>query len=124
VLSDTTARAHSVRFSISASMFVYAERPVSFRRRPEPKHGPTQGYFWATSPRLGASPRARNANIRRSVWPRVSRSQSCTCAADGKVRPLQVRPLIGAKCVFYRHPWCRVGDRRQSTKQTALREAL
>ena len=35
VLSNTTARARSACFSISASMFVYAERPLSFRRRRE-----------------------------------------------------------------------------------------
>jgi hypothetical protein len=43
VLSDTTARARSACFSISASMFIYAERPVSFQRRRERKHRPTPG---------------------------------------------------------------------------------
>jgi hypothetical protein len=43
VLSDTTARARSACFSISASMFIYAERPVSFQRPRERKHRPTPG---------------------------------------------------------------------------------
>jgi hypothetical protein len=43
VLIDTTARARSVCFSISASMFIYAERPVSFQRRRERKYRPAPG---------------------------------------------------------------------------------
>ena len=39
----------------------------------------------STSPRLRASPRARSADIRRSVWQRVSRSQSWTSRTSGTV---------------------------------------
>jgi hypothetical protein len=82
VLNDTTARARSVCFSISASMFVYAERPVSFRGRTQIPSA-TRATSASASPRLGAPPRARSADIRRSAWPRVSKSQSCTSRTSG-----------------------------------------
>jgi hypothetical protein len=55
VLSDTTARARCLFFSISVSMLIYAERPVSFRRRPEPKHHSAPGCL-VTNPKSETRP--------------------------------------------------------------------
>jgi hypothetical protein len=67
VLSDMTARARSACFSISESIFIDAERPVSFQRRREHKHRPTPGLalrlYFSPACRASACPQRRHSKV-------------------------------------------------------------
>jgi hypothetical protein len=66
VLIDNTARARSVRFSISASMSVYAERPVSFRRRANENtvgHQRQFRFYFSSASRVSTCPQRRHSKV-------------------------------------------------------------